>query len=74
MKTVERVAADFRTTLWMLAGFSAFLNLLLLAQPIYMLQVYDRILPSQSINTPLFLLCVCDGSRVSFVIELFDLR
>jgi ABC-type protease/lipase transport system fused ATPase/permease subunit len=55
MKTVERVAGDFRSTLWMLAGFSAFLNLLLLAQPIYMLQVYDRILPSQSINTLLFL-------------------
>jgi PrtD family type I secretion system ABC transporter len=55
MKTVERVAADFRSTLWMLAGFSAFLNLLLLAQPIYMLQVYDRILPSQSVNTLLFL-------------------
>jgi PrtD family type I secretion system ABC transporter len=55
MKTVDKVDADFRRTLWLLASFSAFLNLLLLAQPIYMLQVYDRILPSQSVNTLLFL-------------------
>ena len=35
--------------------FSFVINLLLLAQPIYMLQVYDRVLPSSSLNTLLFL-------------------
>lgn len=33
------------------AFFSMFINLLMLAGPIYMLQVYDRVLPSKSIET-----------------------
>ncbi|MEM8686608.1 MAG: type I secretion system permease/ATPase [Pseudomonadota bacterium] len=33
------------------AVFSMFINLLMLAGPIYMLQVYDRVLPSKSIET-----------------------
>ena len=33
------------------AFFSLFINLLMLAGPIYMLQVYDRVLPSKSIET-----------------------
>lgn len=33
------------------AIFSMFINLLMLAGPIYMLQVYDRVLPSKSIET-----------------------
>ncbi len=39
------------------AVFSMFINLLMLAGPIYMLQVYDRVLPSKSIET-LFALSV----------------
>lgn len=35
--------------------FSFVINTLLLAQPIYMLQVYDRVLPSASVNTLLFM-------------------
>jgi PrtD family type I secretion system ABC transporter len=35
--------------------FSFIINILLLAQPIYMLQVYDRVLSSSSLNTLLFL-------------------
>jgi PrtD family type I secretion system ABC transporter len=38
-----------------IAIFSFVINLLLLAQPIYMLQVYDRVLPSSSLNTLIFL-------------------
>ena len=36
-------------------GFSFFINLLLLAAPVYMLQVYDRVLTSRSVDTLLFL-------------------
>lgn len=35
--------------------FSFFVNALMLVMPIYMLQVYDRILPSSSIETLFFL-------------------
>lgn len=35
--------------------FSVFVNLLLLAMPVYLLQVYDRILPASSEETLLFL-------------------
>lgn len=34
-----------------LAGFSLFINLLMLTGPLYMLQVYDRVLASQSVPT-----------------------
>ena len=37
------------------AGFSLFINLLMLVAPLYMLQVYDRVLTSGQIETLLFL-------------------
>jgi ABC-type protease/lipase transport system fused ATPase/permease subunit len=40
-----------RTLYWMVALFSLFANLLLLTGPIYMLQVYDRVLSSGSYET-----------------------
>ncbi len=53
--TVFEVAQDFKKTLWYMGAFSAALNMLLLAQPLYMLQVYDRVLPSHSTDTLFFL-------------------
>jgi PrtD family type I secretion system ABC transporter len=53
--TIKKVLDNFTTTLWVLGGFSAVLNTLMLIQPIYMLQVYDRVLPSRSLETLLFL-------------------
>jgi PrtD family type I secretion system ABC transporter len=53
--TISDVTKDFKRTLWYLGAFSAALNTLLLAQPVYMLQVYDRVLPSHSTDTLLFL-------------------
>ncbi len=66
MTTIQKVERDFRNTLWILAAFSLLTNLLLLAQPIYMLQVYDRVLPSQSTDTLLFLTLLVVFSLVVF--------
>ena len=40
-----------RGLFWGIGLFSAFVNLLMLTGPIYMLQVYDRVLSSRSIET-----------------------
>jgi PrtD family type I secretion system ABC transporter len=42
---------DCRRAFWSVALFSAMVNLLMLAGPLYMLQVYDRVLASHSIPT-----------------------
>ena len=43
--------ADCRRAFWGVALFSAIVNLLMLAGPIYMLQVYDRVLASRNVPT-----------------------
>ncbi|MFN3912769.1 type I secretion system permease/ATPase [Hyphomonas sp.] len=40
-----------RRIFWHAGGFSLFVNLLVLTGPLYMLQVYDRVLASQSVPT-----------------------
>jgi len=40
-----------RTSYWFVGIFSVFVNLLMLTGPIYMLQVYDRVLGSRSVET-----------------------
>ena len=40
-----------RYLLWAVALFSIFVNLLMLTGPIFMLQVYDRVLASRSVET-----------------------
>lgn len=42
---------DCRRAFWGVALFSAVVNLLMLAGPIYMLQIYDRVLASRSVST-----------------------
>jgi len=53
------------------AFFSLFLNLLMLAGPLYMLQVYDRVLTSQNIDTLIALSVLLAG--VFIVIACLDL-
>ena len=40
---------------WSIGIFSAFVNLLMLTGPLYMLQIYDRVLSSRSVETLLAL-------------------
>ncbi len=42
---------DCRSAFWGVALFSAMVNMLMLAGPLYMLQVYDRVLASHSVPT-----------------------
>lgn len=44
-----------RTALWCVGFFSFFVNILMLTVPIYMLQIFDRVLASQSFDTLIYL-------------------
>lgn len=48
---VAKALADCRRAFWSVAVFSAFVNLAMLSGPLYMMQVYDRVLGSRSIPT-----------------------
>jgi PrtD family type I secretion system ABC transporter len=48
---VPQVLREVRRSFWSVALFSAFVNLLMLAGPLYMLQLYDRVLSSRSVPT-----------------------
>lgn len=49
------LAQDVRRVFWVLMVFSAVMNVLMLSVPVYMLQIYDRVLVSQSVETLLVL-------------------
>lgn len=69
MKPVKLSAVFYRGAIE-LGIFSFVINMLLLAQPIYMLQVYDRVLPSSSLNTLVFLTIITFAALV--VLGLLD--
>ena len=48
---IKEITKINRTTLWSLGLFGAAINILILTSAIYMLQVYDRVVPSQSLPT-----------------------
>lgn len=54
-QSLRQLLGKFKTALWAIAGFSFVINLLLLVAPIYMLQLYDRVLSSGSRETLLVL-------------------
>jgi len=55
MKELKAVRRESRPLFWAAAIFSMFANLLMLTGPLYMLQVYDRVLSSRSVATLLAL-------------------
>lgn len=55
MTRLSDAKSEFRRAVFILAAFSAVINVLLLAQPIYSIQVYDRVLPSRSISTLIYI-------------------
>ena len=48
---VTGAALKTRHLIWLIGSFSVFVNLLMLVGPLYMLQVYDRVLSSRSVET-----------------------
>ncbi|MFY0679157.1 MAG: type I secretion system permease/ATPase [Thalassovita sp.] len=48
---LRAVRRESRSLYWAVGLFSAFVNLLMLTGPLYMMQVYDRVLGSRSIET-----------------------
>ena len=77
---LEEVFATTRSSFLMIAVFSLFINLLMLTAPIYMLQVYNRVLSSGSKETLVFLtvmaagailvMCVLDTVRSSMTVRI----
>ncbi len=48
---LQQAIAACRSTAWVLVGFSLVINILMLTSPLYMLQVYDRVLTSGRMET-----------------------
>ena len=48
---VTSAIRDSYRTLWGVSLYSAVVNVLMLGGPLYMLQIYDRVLPSRSVPT-----------------------
>jgi ABC-type protease/lipase transport system fused ATPase/permease subunit len=55
---IERAVAACRGSLLIIMGFSLCINVLALASPLYMLQLYDRVLSSRSIDTLVMLMII----------------
>lgn len=53
---------SLRTHLWLIVGFSGAINLLYLAPSLYMLQVYDRVIPTSGVLTLVLLSIVLIAS------------
>ena len=66
---------DCRRAFWSVALFSAVVNLLMLAGPLYMLQVYDRVLASHSVPTLVALsVLLCGAFALQAAIDLIRSR
>ncbi|CAM3504935.1 type I secretion system permease/ATPase [Parendozoicomonas haliclonae] len=59
--TFQKAVSAVRSQLGIVLGFSFFLNLLMLTVPLYMLQVYDRVLTAGSVPTLMALTLVAVG-------------
>ena len=61
---IEQVLTKFKSTFLTVGAFSAISNLLMLVPSLYMLQVYDRVLPSRNETTLLMLTLMMLGAYV----------
>ena len=59
---VAAALKDCRRAFWSVALFSGIVNLLMLAGPLYMLQIYDRVLTSRSVPTLIALSALLVGA------------
>lgn len=66
VKLVREARKTFATGLIVAAGLSGFITLLQLTTPLFMLQVHDRVLNSQSLDTLGMLLIIAAGALVLF--------
>ncbi len=64
MEKLKEARGVFKRILIMLGVFSLAVNLLMLTMPLYMLQIYDRILPSQSMDTLIYLSVIAAVSLI----------
>ena len=64
--TLKRTMASCRRVWVGVVAFSAFLNLLMLAVPLYMMQIFDRVLTTGHIDTLLVLTAMVAGALVVF--------
>lgn len=61
LSELKRVLRSGRSGFIVVGVFSLFINLLMLVQPFYMLQIFDRVLRSESLETLLFLTLIVFG-------------
>ncbi len=64
MEGLKRARSQFLRVVLLIGVFSLVVNMLLLVMPLYMLQIYDRILPSRSMDTLTFLSIIAGGSLI----------
>lgn len=62
LSPLQRALAVAKKTLITVGVFSLFINALMLVSPLYMLQIYDRVLASRSTNTLVYLTLVAAGA------------
>jgi len=65
---LNQATREVRHFMWRVVGFSLLINLLMLASPLYMLQIYDRVLVSTSGSTLLFLTLFAVGCLLTMAL------
>jgi len=59
---IDRALTEARSVLWVMAIFSFAINMLMLTSPLYMIQVYDRVLTTGRIETLVMLTLMAAGA------------
>ena len=71
----EVLVKPMRAALWAATGFSAIVNILMLVSPLYMMQVFDRVISSRSTDTLVYLTAIAFLALAAMaVIDLFRAR